>query len=180
MIARERARQAGLEIDLVAGSATSLPWPDASFDIVAMPELLEHIAEWRSCLKEAARILAPGGILYISTTNRLCPVQQEYSLPLYSWYPGWLKRRCEALAVTTRRDWVNHATYPAVNWFDPYSLRAEFRSLSMAPWDRFDMLADYSDSPAKRRVGRLVRAVPPLRFLGHILSSGTALAGRKR
>lgn len=178
-IARERVRAAGLPITFHIGSAESLPWPDASFDIVAMPELLEHVPAWKRCLAEAGRILRRNGVLYVSTTNRLCPVQQEFSLPLYSWYPGWLKTRCLRLAMTTRRQWVNHATYPAVTWFDPYSLGATLRSLGMTPLDRFAMWAEFSQDERKRRIGRALRVVGPLRFLGHVLSPGTMLIGRK-
>ncbi len=178
-IAVARAMAADLPITFHSGSAESLPWPDASFDIVAMPELLEHVPGWKACITEAARILKPGGVLYVSTTNRLCPVQQEFSLPLYSWYPGWLKRYCLKLAMTTHREWVNHATYPAVNWFDPYSLGAVLRSLEMEPIDRFAMWAKFSTDRRKQRIGSLGLTIAPLRFLGHMLSSGTTLIGRK-
>ena len=71
-------------------------------DVCLLPELLEHVADWQSCLKEAPRVLRSGGLLYLSTTNVLRPRQEEFNLPLYSWYPGPLKRYCERLAMTTR------------------------------------------------------------------------------
>lgn len=178
-IGNERAQQAGLSIQLQAGSATSLPWSDASFDIVAMPELLEHVEDWQSCLSEAARVLRPGGVLYVSTTNRLCPKQQEFDLPLYSWYPGWVKRRCERLATTTRREWVSHAEFPAVHWFDPYSLGTTFRRLGLTPIDRFGIWEEFSDDPRKMRIGKTLRIIPPLRLAGHIATPSTILLGRK-
>ena len=51
--ARERAKEQGLEIDFQLGSATALPWPDQSVDICLVPELLEHVADWRTVLNEA-------------------------------------------------------------------------------------------------------------------------------
>jgi ubiquinone/menaquinone biosynthesis C-methylase UbiE len=178
-VAQTRARAGGVDVDYSVGSAAALPWSGAEFDIVALPELLEHVHDWQSVLSEAARVLSPGGILFVSTTNRLCPVQQEFDLPLYSWYPGWLKKRCLVLSTTTKREWVSHALYPAEHWFDPYWLGAEFRKLGMNPLDRFDLLAMYSEGGLKQWAGKLARAVPPLRFIGHVLSPGTTIVGRK-
>lgn len=127
-IARKRASEARLSISFEIGSATDLPYPTASMDVVLIPELLEHVADWRRCLDEAIRVLKPDGLLYLSTTNSLCPVQQEFNLPMYSWYPGFLKRRYEKLAVTTRPDIANYCRYPAVNWFSYYSLAAYLRN----------------------------------------------------
>jgi len=178
-IARERTAAEAINVDFVTGSADSLPWPDAAFDIVVMPELLEHVVNWRQCLSEASRVARPGGIVHVSTTNRLCPSQEEFTLLMYSWYPGWLKKRCLRLATTSRREWVNYATYPAVNWFDPYCLGSAFRELGMLPMDRFDLFAGYSEEHWKRRVGKVATSAAPLRWFGHVLTPGTTLVGRK-
>ena len=52
-------------------SVTQLPFPEAAFDLVAAFEVIEHLADWRDFLKEASRVLAPGGQLVVSTPNRL-------------------------------------------------------------------------------------------------------------
>src|SRR5205807_1840429 len=137
-LARRRAQGQGLDIAFEVGSATALPWAPASMDVCLLPELLEHVADWQACLREASRILRPGGLLYISTTNVLCPLQEEFNLPAYSWYPTSLKRHCERLAVTTRQSLANHAKYPAVNWFSFYSLRDWLTALDFKCYDRFD------------------------------------------
>ncbi len=93
-----------------------------------LPELLEHVEDWQTCLNEAVRALRPGGALYLSTTNALNPVQDEFELPFYSWYPGFLKRHYERLAVTTRPELVNHAKYPAVHWFTFFGLKPYLRA----------------------------------------------------
>ncbi len=175
--ARERAKTQGLDIDFQLGSATALPWPDQSFDICLLPELLEHVADWRTVLNEAVRVLKPGGLLFLSTTSSLCPYQEEFNLPCYAWYPGWLKRRYERLAVTTRPEIVNFATYPAVNWFTPYSLGRELAARGVVAHDRFDTLDVGTNSLAKKLIARLCRALPPLRFIGHCFTPSTALIG---
>lgn len=81
-VGRGRAKHEGLEMDFINCSATETPLPDESVDICVVPELLEHVAEWRECLDEASRILRAGGVLYLSTTNKLCPRQQEFNLPI--------------------------------------------------------------------------------------------------
>jgi 2-polyprenyl-6-hydroxyphenyl methylase/3-demethylubiquinone-9 3-methyltransferase len=122
-LARKRAAEVALAAEFIVGSATELPFADGSFDVVLASELLEHLADWQACLDEALRVLRPGGVIYFSTTNRLCPIQQEFALPFYSWYPASAKKYCEKLAVTTHKHWVQYATFPAVHWFTFYQFR---------------------------------------------------------
>ncbi len=179
-VARQRAREEKLDVAFEVGSATSLPYADGSMDVSLLPELLEHVADWKSCLNEAARVLKPGGVLYLSTTNWLCPLQEEYNLPMYSWYPGFVKRRYEQLAVTTRPEIANHARYPAVNWFSFYSLAAYLEGRGFNCLDRFDVIdTDHLGTLQKLAIG-MARTIPPLRFVGHVLTSYTILFALKR
>jgi SAM-dependent methyltransferase len=43
--------------------ATALPFPDAAFDVVVSWAMLHHTVEWESALREAVRVLRPGGHL---------------------------------------------------------------------------------------------------------------------
>jgi len=52
------------------GSATDLPFPDASFDLITAFEVIEHLADGARLLAEARRVLRSGGILLVSTPNR--------------------------------------------------------------------------------------------------------------
>jgi 2-polyprenyl-3-methyl-5-hydroxy-6-metoxy-1,4-benzoquinol methylase len=47
-----------------------LPFADQSFDVVTITDLLEHVPGTPGILAEVARVLRPGGILYITTPNR--------------------------------------------------------------------------------------------------------------
>ena len=179
-LARQRAQEHAVETRFEVGSATTLPWADGSMDVCLMPELLEHVADWKSCITEAARVLRRGGVLYLSTTNVLCPRQDEYNLPLYSWYPARLKRYYERAAVTTRPDVANYATYPAVHWFSYYGLRDYLRPLGFRCLDRFDLIDVRDKGRAAALVVRLARGVPLLRLLGHVATPGTWLIAVKQ
>jgi 2-polyprenyl-3-methyl-5-hydroxy-6-metoxy-1,4-benzoquinol methylase len=139
-LARCRSAEAGYPIDFQLGSATRLPWINQSIDVCLMIELLEHIAEWEMCVRECARVLRPKGVLVLITSNKLCPVQREFNLPLYSWYPESMKRYCENLAVTSRPDFANYAKYPAVNWFTFFTLQEFLAPLGFRCLDRFDLM----------------------------------------
>ena len=178
--AKKRTQERGAEIQFCIGSAEQLPWASESFDVCLVPELLEHVQQWQRCLDEFGRILRPGGVLFLSTTNRLCPKQQEFDLPLYSWYPGPLKRHCERLAVTTKPHWVQHAKYPAIHWFDNYILRREFGRRKMRPHDRFDIYARDRSGGLKGNVSRLISSLPPLRFLVHVVTPYSQVIGVKQ
>jgi ubiquinone/menaquinone biosynthesis C-methylase UbiE len=178
-IARSRSIEFGSRIDYSVGFASKLPWPDASFDVVMLPELLEHVPDWKQTLQEAARVLDMGGLLYLSTTNYLCPIQHEFALPLYSWYPARVKKRCVSLSLSTRPEWVNHAKYPAVNWFSPYSLAREFRVLGLETTDRFGMIGKSSEDRRKRWAAKVISSFAPLRLVAHVLTPYSVIVAQR-
>ncbi|MEZ4335969.1 MAG: class I SAM-dependent methyltransferase [Sandaracinaceae bacterium] len=62
------ARERGLEV--VEGSATALPFEDASFDTVYSFKVLAHVEPIEVALREAARVVRPGGHVVIDVYNR--------------------------------------------------------------------------------------------------------------
>src|SRR5215470_13334749 len=56
-LGRQRAASAGHRIDFQVGTATALPWADASMDVCISLELLEHVTDWQSVLREYMRVL---------------------------------------------------------------------------------------------------------------------------
>lgn len=70
-IAHARQRYAhNPRLSFHAASALALPFPDGHFDLVVSFETLEHLVEHEALLDEFARVLAPDGILLISTPDK--------------------------------------------------------------------------------------------------------------
>jgi SAM-dependent methyltransferase len=61
--ARTHLERAGVEATLAEADALELPLPDESFDHVWMMWFLEHLAEPTDALREARRVLVPGGAI---------------------------------------------------------------------------------------------------------------------
>ena len=62
-----RAADHGVTVDLRKGVAESIPYPDSSFDLVMLDNVLEHVNDRPLTLREVRRVLKPGGLLYMVT-----------------------------------------------------------------------------------------------------------------
>ncbi len=60
----------GLRVPVVAGTATGLPFADASFDVVFSAfGALQFVQDAGAAVREAARVLRPGGVFAFSVTH---------------------------------------------------------------------------------------------------------------
>jgi SAM-dependent methyltransferase len=55
--------------------AEELPFDDECFDVILLNEVIEHVDDDRRTIREAYRVLAPGGHIIIYAPNRLYPFE---------------------------------------------------------------------------------------------------------
>jgi SAM-dependent methyltransferase len=67
---RVEARLAEDGLTLMRASVLDLPFPDGHFDAVFYHHVIEHVSDPPRSLAELARVLRPGGWLYVGTPNR--------------------------------------------------------------------------------------------------------------
>jgi 2-polyprenyl-6-hydroxyphenyl methylase / 3-demethylubiquinone-9 3-methyltransferase len=89
-VARRHAAQSGLAIDYRETDAETLAQAGETFDAVLAMEVVEHVADVGLFIALAARLVKPGGLLFVATLNRtaksfaLAIVGAEYIL---RWLP---------------------------------------------------------------------------------------------
>lgn len=66
--ANDLARSLGLadKFRFVCASASGLPFADGTFDVIIMNDFVEHVSDPEGALREAMRLLAAGGRIYIN------------------------------------------------------------------------------------------------------------------
>lgn len=106
---------------VVEGYAEKLPFSDDSFDVLFFESVLEHVDSPPQCLNELYRVLRPGGILYLTTTNRyrfsISGDNGEYRTPFYNWLPRIIQECYVHQHLHYRPRLANYSVRPAVHWF---------------------------------------------------------------
>jgi SAM-dependent methyltransferase len=80
----------------VAASGERLPFADAAFDAVVCNHVYEHVRDAAALVREAHRVLRPGGACYFAAGHTLQLVEPHHRLPLLSCLPrplagAWLR-----------------------------------------------------------------------------------------
>jgi len=123
--ARLHAAAAGLDIDYRATTAEAMAEAGARFDLVLALEIVEHVADVDLFVGALERLLAPGGLLVMSTLNRtaksfaLAKVGAEYVLR-----------------------WVAPGTHDWRKFLKPHELAAALRRQGLGVDDACGMVLD--------------------------------------
>lgn len=142
-----------------------LPFPDGSFDIVYSSFVLEHVQDPVQVLKEAVRVLKPGGFLKFELPNHLSYFEGHYFVPhpplVRNFLPFWVRLlgRDPAFARTLRTEinplWCRR-TVRQINEIYPVTL------LSLGENDFLDRLEHPFRFEMKRVAGKLGRTIATL------------------
>jgi SAM-dependent methyltransferase len=99
---------------LVLAVSERLPLRDGAFDVVVLNEVIEHVRDDAATMREALRVLRPGGRVAVYAPNRLYPFETHGvylggrfvfgNIPFVNWLPDALRRRLvpHARAYTRR------------------------------------------------------------------------------
>jgi 2-polyprenyl-6-hydroxyphenyl methylase/3-demethylubiquinone-9 3-methyltransferase len=160
---------------VLQGTAEALPARDDSQDAVIMESVLEHVDSAHKSVAEAYRVLRPGGVLYLTTTNRtrFSPTGQngEFFVPFFNWMPAIVRESYIFRHLHYEPSLAAYTPRPAVHWFSYPDLCALGRQAGFAAFysflDLIDETADESvaSSRAKSWIVRNVRQHPWFRAL---------------
>src|SRR5262249_32649648 len=105
-----------VNVPLLCGNAEYLPFPPEHFDHVVGLDVLEHSQQQDRLLEESARVLKPGGALFLLTPNRFS-LRPEPCVRV--WGVGFLPRKWMSRYVR----WVRQIPYENVRLLSCFEIR---------------------------------------------------------
>ena len=78
IVARKALEESGQRAQLACCCAENLPFEEGALHLVLAENVLEHARTPAALVTEAHRALAPGGVLYATTWNRLSPAPEPH------------------------------------------------------------------------------------------------------
>lgn len=99
IVAQRMARDAGYAPVLAAAVAEALPLADSALGAVVSLDVIEHVRDVPTYVREINRAVRPGGFVAISTPNRFSLSAEPH---VFVWGVGWLPRRWQKRFVRWR------------------------------------------------------------------------------
>jgi SAM-dependent methyltransferase len=139
---------------LILAASESLPFPDGTFDLVLLNEVIEHVRDDRRALEEATRVTRRGGHIVVFAPNRWFPFETHGvyigrrfvfgNIPLVNYLPDLLRDRL-----------VPHARA-----YTGAGIERLIRGLDTDVVERTRIYPGFDNITARRRwLGRLYRAI---------------------
>jgi ubiquinone/menaquinone biosynthesis C-methylase UbiE len=173
-----------LNVHFVAADATCFPFPDNYFDVCYSENLFEHVPDWKKIVEEVRRVLAPGGVFFIRTSNRHsirnCEIKH---LHFYPWLPDSVKGPILRWVRKHKPEWIGYSEYPAVNWFTHPGLCRYLRESGFESCEVFDLIDPRLLSHKSELVARvlgLLRKYRMFRYLVYPMMQTIEVFGVKR
>jgi SAM-dependent methyltransferase len=109
-------RERGL-VDVSLGEAANLPFPDLSFDLVTALDVVEHLDDDVSALREMGRVLRPGGHLLVTVPAHrfMWGDQDEVNMHKRRYVAGELRERLTSTGFEVLRvSYINAFLFPPI------------------------------------------------------------------
>ena len=90
-VLRRNSKAAGVELRMVLGDGTRMPFEDGTFDVVFHQGLMEHFRDEGPLLRDNRRVLKVGGHAVIDVPQKyhFYTVGKKVMIALDKWFAGW-------------------------------------------------------------------------------------------
>jgi len=92
-LAEQEFSKRGLQGEFKVIEGYTYPWPNQSFDAVVCADVIEHVQKPGDMLLEMWRVLAPGGVMVVTTPIRYTETPMD-RLHVREWFPQAFKSFC--------------------------------------------------------------------------------------
>jgi 2-polyprenyl-3-methyl-5-hydroxy-6-metoxy-1,4-benzoquinol methylase len=185
-IAQDKVKTRGVSAHFMTSPAERLPFDDKFFDICIANSVLEHVTDWKKTISEVARILKPGGTVFLLTTHALYPLPSEVKhIPCLSYIQHRLRKRIIDVIAARFPKLVGYSLTPGQHWFTHTGLRKTLSKVNIKrSWDIFDVI-DRQDIPPRFRFASwllpLIKKLPYpyIRDIAHLPRPSVMLISQK-
>jgi SAM-dependent methyltransferase len=169
------ARSHDVDLDILLGSIENTRLPEDRYDAAVAMSVFEHVRDWEAGLRNVHRALRPGGLFYLSSTNKFTPRSGEYTrIPLYGWLPDIVRYR---LRIALQGEQIVSSAEIDFNQFTYWGLERAFRRIGFTRVvDLFELLSvEDLVYPTTFKVGalRAMDVFPAVRHLARTFYPGT-------
>jgi SAM-dependent methyltransferase len=161
ILARRLLADEGLVADVALADAEALPFACEAFQAFIAADVIEHVSEPGRLLAEAARVMAPGATLRLTTPNRFSLTPEPH---VGLWGVGWLPHGIAVAYVHARTS----VDYRSIRLLSLGALRACLKRTFSIVEIRLPVLtASEQDAfpPLKRSLARTYRTLSGIKIL---------------